>query len=405
VANKVKSIYWRVISSSSVKNLGIYIIAAMLARIATGASTIAVVLLAQANGLQGQTAGLLAACITAPHVFGPVYGRWLDNSNDPRRLLAITSCLFTVAFQIGLIGFYTEGLWLTISALLICGLCSSFMMGGLSTQLTFQVDNDTNIQRRAQSYDTLTYGFGLTVGPLIIALFAKHYAIEITAGWVMALPMLAGLFVLFLPKRECQKNELLRNSIGFKQVLATILHSQPLRRTLAMTSGASFSAAALPIIAVFLSDMWMQGKENGAYLVTCYGLGCICGALWLMIKPLKANAIVLLRNVGTVLLVTLIFVVLSPNFTTGLVAYWLCGVVNSIFFAVTLAARREYAPEQSAAQIYMWIAAAKISAASIGALVAGALVDHSIAITMAVSYCVLITTLLVCFWQRNERNH
>ncbi|WP_448547553.1 MFS transporter [Thalassotalea fusca] len=398
--NLVKSVCRRVNPSSPSNNLGIYIIAAMLARIATGASTIAVVLLAHANGSQGEIVGLLAACITAPHLFGPIYGRWLDNSHDPRRLLAIACFVFTVCFQLSLVGFHTEKLWLTISSLLICGLCSSFMMGGLSTQLTFQVDNDTNIQRRAQSYDTLSYGFGLTVGPLIIAIFSEHFALELTAGWVMTLPVIAGLFVLNLPKKTSRACDQHKNYLSFKQVLETILHSPPLRRTLAMTSGASFSMAALPIMAVFLSEMWMQGKENGAFLVTFYGLGCICGACLLMFKPLKADAIMLLRNVGAVLVVTLILVVLSPNFTTGLIGYWLCGVVNSIFFAVTLAARREYAPEQSAAQIYMWIAAAKISAASLGAFVTGTLLGHSIATTMLVSCTVLILTLLMCFWRR-----
>ena len=115
---------------------------------------------------------------------------------------------------------------------------------------------------------------------------------------------------------------------------------------------------------------------------------------------MKAEAIVLLRNVGLVLLLTLILVILSPSFNAGLATYWLCGVVNSIFFAVTLAARSEYAPQQGAGQIYMWVAAAKISAASLGAFVAGFLVDQSITLPLIVSSMVLALTLVLCFGRK-----
>mgnify|MGYP001094151657 CR=1 FL=1 len=383
--------------SLSSNHLLIYLMAATLARIATGASTVAIVLLANTFGAEGKIVGILAACITAPHLFGPIYGRWLDSSQRPRLILATACLLFTLCFLLSLYGFQTTLLWLAICALLICGICSAFMMGGLSTQLAGLIENDTASQRRAQSHDTLTYGFGLTVGPLIVALLSTNYSIETTVGLVMSLPLLAGILILFLPQYSAQSKEQHDIHFGFKQVLQAIQQSKPLIRTLAMTSGASFSAAALPIMAVYFSDMWQQDKESGAYLVTSYGLGCVCGALLLMIKPLKADAITLLRNVGIWLLGTLILVAISPNFHSGLVAYWLCGVVNSVFFATTLAARREYAPRQGAAQIYMWVAAAKITAASCGAFVAGLLLEQSLSLPMIVSICALAITLVICF--------
>ena len=169
-----------------------------------------------------------------------------------------------------------------------------------------------------------------------------------------------------------------------------------------MTSCASFSVAALPVLAVYLTESWLNNREYGAYLVTAYGVGNFFGATILMVKPLRKEALQLLRNVGAILLVTLMFIAVSHSFYTGLFSYWLVGVINAIFFAVTLAARSEYSPEKGAAQIYMWVAAAKIGAASLGALMAGFLVDKSILVALIFAICILALSLLFSFTRVNK---
>ena len=381
----INTLWGRITPFSKSNNFARYVLAAVLARMATGGSGVAVILLAHAYGAEGKVIGMLAACMTAPHVLGPIYGRWLDESRDPRIILIAASFMYVTFFQLAVLGFKWDMLWLIICSLLICGASTSFMMGGLSTQLAKLVNSDVSAQRRAQSYDTLTYGFGLTVGPMLLALISTTYSIELASGILMSLPFLAGITILSLPLSNTEAKKQQTTSLGYREILRVMHQSPSLRRTIAMTSSASFSVAVLPILAVYLSTMWQLSKENGAYLVTFYGLGCICGAVLLMFKPMKANAIVLLRNVGIALLVTLLLVAASPSFEIGLASYLLCGVVNSVFFAVTLAARREHAPKQGAAQVYMWVAAAKISAASLGTFIAGMLLAHSIALTMAVS--------------------
>ncbi len=378
-----------------------YMFASIPARITTGGSAVATILLARTYGMDGKTAGAMAACLTAPHLFGPVYGRWLDGSADPRLIISGTCFLFAACFQLAILGFEWQMTWLSVLALLVCGTCSSFMMGGLSTQITKLVDDNINAQRKAQSWDTVTYGFGLTVGPMMTAILTEFYSTELSVSVVMGLPLLAGLFTLCLPPLTSSHACTAAPVPGFKQVIAVMRQSAPLKRTLVMTSGASFAVAALPVLAVYLSEYWQHTRESGAYLVTFYGVGCLCGAILLMIRPLRREALVLLRNVGAVLLLTLLLVALSQSFVAGLIAYWLCGVVNAIFFAVTLAARSEYAPKQGAAQIYMWVAAAKISFASMGAFVAGFLVDFSISLPLVASLCVLVVTLIGCFSARD----
>ncbi|WP_102795878.1 MFS transporter [Bowmanella denitrificans] len=374
-----------------------YVLAATLARTATGGSTVAVILLANQQGASGQTAGALAACLTFPHLLGPLFGRWLDNARDPRRLLIAAAFIYAGFFQLAIMGFNQHLMWLTVTSLLICGTCSSFLMGGLSTQLTGLVGPNRETRRRAQNWDAITYAMGITAGPLVVAVLSGSYSTQMALTLLMLLPILAGICILSFPapatKTGADKAQI--QSVG--QVMRLISRSAPLRTTIIMTSVAACSVAALPVLAVYLAKSWQSAQEQGAYLVTCYGIGTLCGGLLLMVKPLRADALTLLKQHAAILLLTLIGIGLSPSLPVGLFTYWLCGLVNALFFASTLAARSEYAPEQVAAQVYMWVAAAKISAASLGALIAGYLVDKFVLMPLILSFTMLGLAHLLCF--------
>jgi hypothetical protein len=65
-------------------------------------------------------------------------------------------------------------------------------------------------------------------------------------------------------------------------------------------------------------------------------------------------------------------VLVAPAFSIALVAYTATGVANAYFFASTLAARSEYAPQRARGQVFVWVGALKITAGSAGTAVAGA---------------------------------
>lgn len=381
-----------------------YLLAAILVRTATGGSAVAIILLSRNVGAEGALVGALAACLTAPHVFGPIYGRWLEKANNAFIVIAVSCLLFTGAFQLAILSIEWQQLWLTFIALLFCGAGSSFMMGGLSTQVNHLVEDELIVRRKAQSWDALTYGIGLTIGPLLIALLSSSYSTKLAISGVMYLPILAGVILLSLPKPHKHNKQQKQTVPNLRQVVKVLWHTPALKTTLLMTSGAAFSVAALPVLAVYYSEAFQRGQESGAYLVTLYGVGCLCGASSLIFKPLTKDALTLLRNVGCILVACLILVSLSSSFTASMFAYWMCGVVNSVFFAVTIAARSEYSPAQGAAQIYMWVAAAKITSASLGAFAAGILVDIYISLPLLASIAMLIVALLGCFIKTQNKS-
>lgn len=374
-----------------------YVLAAIFARAAIGGSAVAIVLLAREQGASGNVVGLLTACLTVPHIFGPVYGRWLDKGKDPRRLLSLTALGYGLFFQFAILGFDSLVLPIIVPTLLVCGVCSAFLMGGLSTQLVFLSAAETKPRRRAQSWDIISYGIGGTLGPMLIAfLTAAQVPLSVAIAVVMALPAVAGSLILCFPPKP-QNIHQGKPLFGHRQILQTFAQTAELRQTLLMSSAAAFSLAVLPILAVYLTEYWQLNQRNSAQLITLYGLGNLSGAVAMIFRPAAAEALTFLKNTAIALILALLFIAFSQTFSTAMLAYWLCGVANAAFFAATLAARTEYAPKQGLAQVYMWVAAAKITATSIGALVAGYLIDATLNLPLILAIGLLAMAFLCCF--------
>lgn len=85
------------------RGLARYVVAAALARTADGGAVVAVVLLVTSSGGSGTLAGILGACITAPHLLGPFVARPLDLARDGRKVLAAACLLYATALAAGVL--------------------------------------------------------------------------------------------------------------------------------------------------------------------------------------------------------------------------------------------------------------------------------------------------------------
>lgn len=153
----------------------------------------------------------------------------------------------------------------------------------------------------------------------------------------------------------------------------TIWRSGPLRRTLTLTVVIPFSVAALPIYAVAIAPSLGSAALAGT-LVAGYGVGNLAGSALLMVWPLRGDADKLTTLLAAAVAVTLVVVIPMPNLIAALIAFTVAGVANALFFAATLAARSEYAPNEARGQVFIWVGALKIAAGSAGTAVAGALI-------------------------------
>jgi hypothetical protein len=385
-----------------------YVVAAALARTADGGAVVAVVLLVTSSGGSGTLAGVLGACITAPHLLGPFVARPLDTARDGRKVIATACLLYAIALTGGVLTYGHAPAAVTGLLLAAAGTCGPLLTGGISSRLPAIVGPGLRTQRRAQGWDVATYGIGGTVGPSLVAglsgwvsptaaALALAVGAATAAGGVLLLPFTA-------PSHGGDRTAILK--LG--ATLALIARSGPLRRTVYLTMIVALSVAALPITAVHLTKILGTAPATAAVLTAAYGLGNLTGSIAVMVFPLTGDPGRLMRHLALGVVAGLLTVTASPAFAVTASAYALTGILNAFFFASTLAARTEYAPSGARGQVFIWVAALKITSGSAGTALAGSLTGVTVQLPLvvgllAVSAAVFAATVETRFGGADEK--
>ncbi|PAU38492.1 hypothetical protein CKF94_09415 [Vibrio coralliilyticus] len=354
--------------------LYLYFSLACFARTATGAAIVGVLLLASENGVLSHQMGILAACLSAPHLLGPIWGRWLDMARDSRKLIIAAACVYSV-FMLATALFFQH---LTLSAimllLIICGGSAPYLMGGISGLLNGLFSSNYAMRRKAHAWDVCSYAVGGTLGPMVVAGLTNISDTQSALISIALFPLISSLLIMRLPENS-HHNSQATSVPSIAKVAQQIISIGPLTRTMYLTVATSFSLAALPVCAIFLAEQWGQTQASSATLVSFYGIGNLVGALCLIRFPTdkEPEQLMILSAIGVSC--GLLLVSISTGYELGLGAFFICGVTNALFFAASLAARVDYAPSESSSQVFMWIAALKIAAVSIGSTFAGYIAD------------------------------
>lgn len=376
-----------------------YVLAAALARTADGGAVVAVVLLVGARGGSDATAGMLAACITAPHLLGPFTARRIDLASDGRRTIAAACLLYAAALAAAVLAHPRLPVAVTALLLAAAGVCGPLLTGGISSRLAGLVGPGLRSQRRAQGWDVATYGIGGTAGPSLVAALSGWATPTIAALALAVGATLAAGCVLLLPyvppAHGGQDAAVPRPG----PTLALMVRTGTLRRTLYLTVIVALSVAALPITAVHMTAVLDIDAATAAVLTAAYGLGNLVGSLTVMAFPLTGSPDRLMRRLALGVVAGLTAVTLSPVLAAAVAAYALTGALNSYFFAATLAARTEYAPPQARGQVFIWVAALKITAGSAGTALAGTLTGLNIRLPLLVGIAAITAAAMAATWE------
>jgi hypothetical protein len=349
-----------------------YVAAATLARTADGGAVVAIVLMVTTSGAPGWLAGLLAACITAPHLLGPLVARSLDSCRDGRVLIA-GACVVHGATLAAAVLLYPLT-WPAVTGILLVasGLVGPLLTGGISSRLRAIAGPDQVSQRRAQGWDVATYGIGGTIGPSVVAAVSAWAGPTTAALILVAATFVAAAVVRLLPyvPPAAVAAEVPRPA----ETLRLMAVTGRLRRMLYLTVTVAFSVAALPIAAVASTAMFQVHPAAAGVLTAAYGLGGLAGSAGVMCRPLRGDADRLVTRLAGLVAAALAVAALSGSFVPAVTAYAVAGVMNSYFFAATLAARSEFAPPQVRGQVFIWVGALKIAAGSAGTAAAGVVI-------------------------------
>ncbi|GKQ38952.1 MFS transporter [Streptomyces sp. A012304] len=350
-----------------------YVVAAALARTADGGAVVAVVLLVTSSGGSGALAGALAACVTAPHLLGPFVARPLDLAHDGRKVIAAACLLYATALTAGVLTYARTPAPLTGLLLAVAGTCGPLLTGGISSRLPALVGPRPRSLRRAQGWDVATYGIGGTVGPSLVAALSGWASPGAAALALAGGAGVAAGCVLLLPHVPAAHGGDRAAIPKPGPTLALVVRTGRLRRTVYLTMIVALAVAALPITAVHMTRTLGIDASTAAVLTAAYGLGNLAGSAAVMVFPPTGDPDRLMRRLALGVVAGLGTVAASHVFALSVAAYALTGALNALFFAATLAARTEYAPATARAQVFIWVAALKITSGSAGTALAGSL--------------------------------
>ena len=363
-----------------------YVIAATLARTPTGGAVVGIVLLVTVHSGPEWSAGLLAACITAPHLLGPFVARSLDVVRDGR-LVLVLACLLHGGLLIAAVLLYPLLPLLAVAALLVgSGLAGPLIMGGVSSRLPDIVAPDQRSQRRAQAWDVASYGLSGTLGPALIAAVAQRADPAVALVALAGTAVCAAAFMMLLPRAKSQAPGTV--ALRPPATLRVMLGHGPLRRTLYLTTSVALAVAALPVAAVGFAAVTGSEAAAAGTLTAAYGAGGLGASVLLMVRPLRTDADRSMTWFAASVAAMLALTLVSTTLWVALVLYAVVGACNSIFFATTLAARSEFAPDTARAQIFVWVGALKIASVAAGTALAGALIGPGVLLPVAVAAAV-----------------
>ncbi|NEA99048.1 MFS transporter [Streptomyces sp. SID13726] len=380
-----------------------YVIAAALARTADGGAIVAVVLLVSSSGGSGTLAGALGACITAPHLLGPFVARSLDLARDGRKVIAAACLVYSTALATGVLTYGHLPALPTALLLAIAGTCGPLLTGGISSRLPAIVGPRLRTQRRAQGWDVATYGIGGTVGPSLVAALAGWASPTAAALALAAAAAAAAACVLLLPPTAPHHRGDRGATLKPGPTLMLMARNGSLRRTTYLTMAVALSVAALPVTAVHLTKILGVETGTAAVLTAAYGLGNLVGSVTVMISPLTGDPDRLMRRLALCVVAGLGLVALSHTFALSVAAFGLTGVLNALFFAATLAARTEYAPAGVQGQVFIWVAALKITSGSAGTALAGSLTGLDVRLPLVLGITGTTTAVLAATFENRVR--
>jgi hypothetical protein len=354
--------------------LATYLASATLVRSASGGAAVGLVSLAITGGRGGTVVGgVLAALLTAPNLAGPWVAKWMEKAKDSR--LPLGGGFITYGVVLAGCALLLGRLPIVLVAVLIsvAGLCDPLMTGGLSSRLVFIVGSDPLTQRRAEAWDSATYGIGNIAGPAAVAGLVVVLGPVAAVVALGASAVLAGLLLFLLPGDRATPAGA-HDPMAVRDALKVVVGRGPLRRVMVATMLTSISTGGVMVIAVVFGNQLHHAAGAGAVLGATYGIGNLCGALSVGVFPMRGEPERLTLRLIAVNAVAIALCAVVPNYPLAMAAFALAGASSSILFTATLAVRSQYSPPNARAHVFVIMAGFKMATASAGTALAGTLV-------------------------------
>jgi predicted MFS family arabinose efflux permease len=183
---------------------------------------------------------------------------------------------------------------------------------------------------------------------------------------------------------------------------ALLLTVRPLRRVMLTTLAAAVTGGAISVAAVLLAVDLSGDSSRGAWLICALGLGNLAGALVVVARPLRGDAVRRSLGFAAALGVGYLLVVAAPSYPAAVVAFVVVGLLTAPWVTATLDARGEHAPPGRRGQVFAAMAGWKIAAASAGSALAGAAAGLGPRPVIVIGACVTLVSVAIAACDRDR---
>ena len=354
-----------------------YLFGALPARLGDEMTGQSILLLGIAAGSARLGSSLLAALTFSAAVGGPLLGAMLDRAHHPGRVLATT--IGTYAAGIAgislLIGHAPLGISLVVA--LAAGFLMPSISGGWSSRLKSFTPNE--YMTRASAIDATTFNIAGLAGPALAGLIAGWLG----AGWAVgllvflllaALPMAWGL-----PKHagaaEAKKVKLVHDIVaGFRIIVA----KRALLRITILSVISYLGIGMLWVVCPLVGLKQFGNAGFGGVMMSVTSVGALAATAVYAKWPTKHAPDTVAFITTLVLAAAMLLLAVADNVFVVLLAMLVAGIADGPQLAAVFAVRHREAPERYRSQVFTTGASLKITAAAIGAALAGSLAASSL---------------------------
>jgi len=365
-----------------------YLFGALPARLGDEMSGQAILLIGLAATQTAKLGSTLLAGLTlSAAIGGPLLGASLDRSRQPGRLLASALGLYVAGLALIAISLGHVPTWTSVVIALAAGFFMPAISGGWSSRLkSFVADEHLT---RASAIDATTFNIAGLVGPALAGLIAAW----LSAWWAIA--VLVTLLVAALPMAlalpgphghtQAPTASFLEDVMaGFKVIVA----NKSLFR-ITLTSVISYMGIGmLWVVCPLIGKHSLGNAGYGGVLMSVLSVGALVATAAYAKWPTRHSPDAVAFATTFILAGSMLLLAFAGNSSIALAAMLIAGTADGPQLAAIFAVRHREAPERSRSQVFTTGASLKITAAAIGAALAGQLAAHSLRFT-------ILTTCLI----------
>lgn len=354
-----------------------YLFGALPARLGDEMTGQSILLLGIAAGSAQLGSSLLAALTFSAAVGGPLLGAMLDRAHHPGKVLTAATGVYAAAIAgISLMIGHTP-FWLALLVALGAGFLMPAISGGWSSRLkSFIADEHMT---RASAIDATTFNIAGLAGPAVAGLIAAwlgaHWAVAVLVFLLLsALPM-----AWRLPKHtghlEVRSTKLTQDVVaGFRVILA----KRALLRITLLSVISYLGIGMLWVVCPLVGQELFDNAGFGGVMMSVLSVGALGATAAYAKWPTKYSPDAIALATTLVLAVAMLLLAFAGNAVFVLVAMLIAGLADGPQLAAVFAIRHREAPERYRSQVFTTGASLKITAAAVGAVLAGGLAASSL---------------------------